>query len=521
MRHLPIALLGAVFVVAAIVVMHAGRDTTFYYDDWNFVTMRFGWNAHDLLYPHNEHLSLLPVLVYKTLFETVGLDNYGVFRAVSLGFNLTCGALLFIYVRRRLGDWIALGLATALVVMGAGAWDIVWPFQIGFLGSLAATLGALLMLDRQTRRGDIAACLLIVVALSSSSLGVMLVGGVLLEVLLREGRWRRIWIPLIPALLYGTWYLKYGVGHLDLDKGLPKVPAHVSDGMRAGIHGATGIPHGTWLIAIVLTGCFLWSFWQVKDRRPRLLLVAALPLAFWVLEALARTGLSAAEPRYMYPNGLYVDLLAAEAMLIFRPRVAIGVGAAVLLVIGAFANASDLANLGNGLRSQALASRSSLTAGDLLRDKLDPKTLPDPSQPQLFLGLYEDAVAKYDSTIAWSPAEIPERSPSERLALDFALIRLIQPAVQDTAAPAPKRCGQFPGDGQDRGGSLTHGRLYIKAGDAPVELRLRRFGDGFLAQPQAVVPPQTQGVLTMPADRAKRPWIVAVRSASTFAACQA
>src|SRR4051812_1709956 len=156
-RRLPLIALACVMVIAAVVIMHAGRDTTFWYDEWDFLTRRLEWNPHALLYPHNEHLSLLPAFVYKVLLELFGMNHYGVFRAVAVVFDLACGALFYVYLVPRVGEWIAVALTACLVLMGAAAFDFVWPFQIGYLGSLAAGLGALIALDRGTRGGDIAA----------------------------------------------------------------------------------------------------------------------------------------------------------------------------------------------------------------------------------------------------------------------------------------------------------------------------------------------------------------------------
>ena len=69
----------------------------------------------------------------------------------------SCVVLLFVYARRRVGDLLALGAAAVVALLGPAWPDILWPFQIGFLGSLAAGIGALLCLDRADRRGDIGA----------------------------------------------------------------------------------------------------------------------------------------------------------------------------------------------------------------------------------------------------------------------------------------------------------------------------------------------------------------------------
>ena len=115
---------------------------------------RLGLDA--LLAPHNEHLSLVPVLVFKALFSTVGIDAYVPYRVAGLVVHALVVVLLFVYARRRVGDLLALAAAAMILFLGHGAGtDVLWPFQIGFLGSLAAGIGALLALDRERRRGDV------------------------------------------------------------------------------------------------------------------------------------------------------------------------------------------------------------------------------------------------------------------------------------------------------------------------------------------------------------------------------
>ena len=71
----------------------------------------------------------------------------------------------------------------------APAWqNILWPFQVGWLLSLAAGLGALLALDRGDRRGEAAACALVALSLASSGIGVAIAAGVLVDVLWRRPR---------------------------------------------------------------------------------------------------------------------------------------------------------------------------------------------------------------------------------------------------------------------------------------------------------------------------------------------
>ena len=143
-----------------------------------------------LLLPHNEHLSLVPVLVFKALFSTVGIDSYVPYRVAGLALHCGVVVLLFVYARRRVGDVLALAAAATVLFLGTAWPDVLWPFQIGFLGSLAAGIGALLALDREDRRGDITAAVLLAVALASSSLGIPLLFAFALEVLGRPDRAR-------------------------------------------------------------------------------------------------------------------------------------------------------------------------------------------------------------------------------------------------------------------------------------------------------------------------------------------
>ena len=80
---LVLAVFAFLVVVAFVLLYRKGLGTTFYYDEWNFVMNRREWDVETFLRAHNEHLSLLPVLIFKLLFVTVGLDSYGVYRVAA------------------------------------------------------------------------------------------------------------------------------------------------------------------------------------------------------------------------------------------------------------------------------------------------------------------------------------------------------------------------------------------------------------------------------------------------------
>src|SRR5204862_3626223 len=102
------------------------------------------------------------------LLATVGMNHYVPYRLLVIAGHLCCVGLLFGYVRRRVGDFLALLAAAVLLFLGPGSEDIIWPFQIAWLISIAAGLGALLLIDRGDRKGDVCACLLLGLSLASS-----------------------------------------------------------------------------------------------------------------------------------------------------------------------------------------------------------------------------------------------------------------------------------------------------------------------------------------------------------------
>ena len=204
-------------LAVGLLLMYAGRYLTFFYDEWTFIFLRRGGGIDSYLNGHNGHLSLFPVVVYKLLFATVGLRHYWPYRLVGTALHLVCAWLLYVLARRRMGPVAALVPTLLLPLLGTAYQDILWPFQIGYLGSIAGGLGALALLDRPplgrpnpARDGGAAALLVGSVVSSGVGLAFAVACGVLL--IAQRQPWRRLWIPvaapgrlrdLVPRL--GRW----------------------------------------------------------------------------------------------------------------------------------------------------------------------------------------------------------------------------------------------------------------------------------------------------------------------------
>ncbi|HEX2086091.1 MAG TPA: hypothetical protein VHF89_10445 [Solirubrobacteraceae bacterium] len=544
-RAAPWAALALVLLAAAVLLMWAGRDTTFFYDDWPYVLDRGPWTLDAFLEPHNEHLQAVSVLIYKVLFETVGLHHYGVYRLVLVVLNLLTAALLFAYARRRVGTAPALGLAACLVVMAPSWYNLVYAFQVNFVGAMAAGVGALLAFDRGTRRGDALGSALLCVAIASSSVGFPFLAGAAAEVLLRGDRWRRIWVVAVPAALYGVWMLAYGDGRSARAANLDAIPEYVRDGYDDSVAAITGLTLELAVpVAVALVLLVGWALGDRQARSPRLVALVVMPLSLWVLTALGRAdmGVEADANRYLYASGLLVALVAVEAARRYAPTGRLAVVVGVLLGFGALHNASQVEGGGNTLRAWSGSGKDAATALDLARGKVPPWYADaDPTQGFIEARRYYAAVDRYGSSPGFTLEELL-RAPEERRAgTDEKLLRVLQFGVGPVAAGERVGAAPPPVDGTGGASALVERRgcvrfvpaepdaflevrvpprgMFVSAGESPVELRLRRFATEWPEKAYQTIVAGSAGGLAIARDRAPQPWRAQLRGAATFEAC--
>jgi hypothetical protein len=528
--------LAVAMALATALLLRVGRDTSFWFDEWNFIILRRTWDAAALLDPHNEHLSLLPVLVYKLGFETVGLDSNLPYRLVAIALHLTCTGLLFVYARQRVGPALALALACVLLLAGAGWQDVLWPFQIGYLGSLASGLGALLLLDRRTRRGDVWAGVLLAVALSSSSLGIPLLLVCALDVACTPG-WRRRWpIIVVPGLLYGLWYMFYGVSQDLNNSNLLAAPGYVAEAAAYAVGGVFGLSQ-EWgrPLALVVAAFLAWRLLVSAARPWRLVVLIALPLLFWGLTAVARANLG--EPgasRYIYPGMLFLLLALAEAGRGLRLPSRRALILVALLVAGIVL--SDVGLLRNGgawLRERADGLEGGLAAVALAgAQHPDPNYVPSQDSPQLTLGQYREL----QDQLAPPPADLTQESPITQKAADDGLLRLgaigVRPGGGVKGVPAIESVDNL--QAAPEGGclkatdgegillvSVPAGGLSIQAETGDVEVAVRRFSELYPEGLLTSVPAGTTSTVVPRVDASPTPWRAQLKIAGEARVCGA
>jgi hypothetical protein len=496
-------ILALLSLVAFVLFYRKGLGTTFYYDEWNFVMNRRGWDADTFLRAHNEHFSLVPVLIFKLLFATVGLDSYGVYRVLLLVAHLTVVALLFVYARRRVGDWLALVVAVPVLFLGAAWNDLLVPFQLGFVIPVACGIGALLALDRRDLTGDVVACVLLVLAIASSGVGIAFVAAVLVETLLRSDRWRALWIPGIPIVLYGLWSLNYGdptataqgrtLYELFRDN-LPAVPGYAATAIAGSVGAVIGIGLD-WGRPLALAGVIALAVWLARGRfSPRLLALLAAGAAYWGLGAIFRAHLNApVDSRYLYLGAILVLLIALELVPPVPLTWPFAAVAAVLVGAAALANFGALRDGSRYLQEWSRYVGVELAALELAGPSTDPAFRPDPPRaPDITAGKYFEAIDQYGSP-ATEVSEIWNRAEPERAAADAVLLGAL--ALKAVPASGGSLCRRL---GTHAAAQPSPEGMLVRASEAPVEIRLALFGP-YPEAPFATVPARSARTLRIPA----------------------
>ena len=532
---LTLAALAALCLASALTLVVLGTRLTFFNDEWYVLLLRPGVSAHSLLDPHNGHLSLIPIAVYKALVAMFGLDQQLPFRVVLAAVVVALGVLVFVFVRERCGDLLGL-LAAAVVLFLGSAWqDLLWSFQIGLVGSLATGVGVLLCLERETRRADLAACGLLVASIALSNLGVSFILAAAVAVLMRR-RPRELWIPGVPAALFAAWWLGYG---RDAETGFSltnvgHTPAYVLDSIAAALSSLFGLstqPNGgidayAWGRPLLLLATAAIAFWLLRGGRPSrgVLPIAAAALSWWVLLGVDFIP-NWREPdtsRYQLISGTFLILLAAEAFrpVRLRPPALAAISAVTLVCIGA--NIGALKDGYDFFRTESTIAKANLGALEIGRGHIKPKfRLLQPIARSIYLtgvfaGPYYRESEAHGSP-AYSEAEIAAAPGGDRSAADVVLASGYNLRLQPLAAgsvPPSAGCRRVDGAWQPAVAQVPRGGAVLtNLSPVAAEIRLRRYADDFPAD-LGVLAARSSARLAIPLDSASQSWELQISGAA-------
>ena len=291
----------------------------------------------------------MPLLSYRLLFEFVGLRSYVPYLAVTVALHLVTAALLRLTMRRiGVYPWIATLAASLFLFFGAGAENILWAFQMSFLGSLVFGLVHLLLADHDgpVHHRDLVGLLAGWAALMCSGVGVTMAIVVGIATLMRRGR-RAAALHTVPlAVIFGTWWIvcrDWGTYRLgEGSSSLTQITTFVGTGIGATFGAIGQLPGVAWLLAAILAGGIVlaWSQTSPEQRAQRFALPTGLVsgmLAFLVIAGVGRAhegDAHARQGRYLYiAAALLLPVLAlAVDVLARRRRILISIAVAVFLV---------------------------------------------------------------------------------------------------------------------------------------------------------------------------------------------
>jgi hypothetical protein len=245
----------------------------------------------------------------------------------------------------------------------------------------------------------------------------------------------------------------------------------------------------------------------------------------------------ATDPKFVYPSCVFLLLILVELARGLAPG---RVGWAVVGGATVVALAGNLVALVHGAdRLRAVEGRTAAELGvlELARGHVAPAFQPDPTEvPQVEAGPYFAAVdalgspADMPSRLASRPADV--RANADAVLVSALRLRLVHasahggspPHVEATSRGAiardrgclrfrPLRAGAYVDlTVPARGLGLEH------AG-APVQVRVRRFGDGFPYATVGTLRPGESAVLAPPRDAAPQPWHARISTAGAVTAC--
>ncbi len=559
----PTVLLLAAAAGAGALLIAWQSHLTFLIDDWDLLLHRRGFSAHAFLDPHANHIILAPAAIYKAIQATLGMDSLLPFAVVSTSIFLASAVLLFVYLRRRVGDWLALAATVLVLFMGSAYQDLLTPFQLSFFGSMACGLGALVALERRDSRGDAIACALLVGSFAFSEVGLPFAVGAAVALALDRGPARRAYVVAVPVLLYAVWYLGWGdtaPSQLNFNN-VATSPSYVLDGMASSVSSLFSLGRGLgvgstssvsadpllgWgrplLIVVVVAAAV-----RLRAMRPvpgSLWVALAIALSFWYLTAAnANWGRPPTASRYQYLGGIFVLLIAAELVRGARPGWRALV--AVFAVVGSI-SISNLSALHQSYRSLVAATtvvRGGLGGLEIAADTVRPGfllTQENSDFPHFNLvdaGSYLSAVDKFGSP-AYSPAQLAAAPEPGRVAADKVLASALRLSFRHVASapapagPAPRLVGPAGARVAARGSCLT----VRPAGGASPIVSLPRGGVILRAPPKVradaslrryaadsfpVVAGTLHGaaVVAIPGDRSSRPWQLQLAATGPITVC--
>jgi hypothetical protein len=384
----------AIVVVVAVAILFLTRDSWFFGDDWAFLIFRRDlWNSGQhfeaIFVPHNEHLSAVPAAVYLVVEKFFGIGSMlPYFVVLVAGHVAVLWAVRTIMVRLKVPMiWRIVGLVW-LGFFGAGAENLVWPFQMSFIWAFALSLWGLLVFtggERPTVRRDLGASALFTLGLftASTSLSVTIVAACVLLVSSRSIL-RLLRVFAVPIGLYAAWYVFYGTSrmpHNPISK--TQVIPYLTKALSFGLDQTFQFPTIGLILGSVALVLIASLDWFTPQQRRITAVLAAILFVFYLMSAVGRSFLgieAATASRYVYFCGAMAIpfvLLAVSVVLERKPKLLPIAG--VILAIAIVGNVGLFLSIRNDRLALTNESkwRFSMAAAHVMSPLADLEVVPD------------------------------------------------------------------------------------------------------------------------------------------------
>ena len=386
--------------VGLVVILVLQESQWFFFDEWAFLKL----NGPGLLTPHVGHWSTSPMLVYEALRALFGLHSYMPYATLVTLIHLCVAHLIWrITLRSGANPWIATACTVVFIFFGTGNENILWAFQIGFVGAIALGLLAFYLASgpELSRSRFIAIVALSVFSLTWSGTALPVLAATALVLWLRHG-WRKAAICLGIALaVYLSWYVLFALhspgnpdtGGFGLHKTFVSMPEFLGVMLILGFGNVFPLFELGALILVV------FAVWLVRSLIKRVALPEMLPglalglaaVIFAVLTAYSRAALSIGagqSSRYIYTIFAFLlPLFAVALSRLARNRRRFLIPISALVLVLACYQAVVLVDAANSQAKTEQGSQRLLSASlhlyvvhakglELLADP-DPKNAPD------------------------------------------------------------------------------------------------------------------------------------------------
>lgn len=456
-------------------------NRTFQYDEWNFVLNRWQLSLDTFLQPHNSHLSVFPAAVFFVLFRAIGLSNYSVYLFVGFVVHIATASVFAFLIYKRLGKIGAIAIGALFLLLGAGAENTLWPFQIGAMASLAGYLMALHFLESDLKHARFLAMAAIFLSLGSAGFGIAAVIGIAVQIALSKQVAKSWWVVVGPSAIWALWYLNYGQSEVKTEN-FDIALRYMNESFAASLNSIFALSIGWgFIFEVVLSGALAYFVLVKKVSSPRLFGVVTALCVNWFFTALSRAQFWAPQSsRYVYLT-IPLIILAVAEIVRKLPRAQLNVGAIIISLWSITAGWSFMNAHAQFLREWSATLRAELSALEDQEQFVDPNYFPDTLRaPDISAKKYFAATGALESSPAQDFSSLATTSESVRTEVDRVLLQSGALLISDTQTTVSGCDEEF--DSSDFL-ILDKSSTLISSPDGEIEIGFRRFAD----QPSAVL----------------------------------